>query len=640
MDQTLFNQSNEQDAPDNYFVFTNNNNLRHFLSGDRIVSKILFETDKYDPDLSTFYENYILISRVAISSKTLEAFKSSIADDTVYPIALKMVFREEKSITAKLVTKDFSIIESTLDKFNSESHLFALIRGFIPARFISKIIFQSLDNQVNFDSLKHTISNINIEDELYVIEEGVFQGDLEFDINELNKLKDNQELIDADIDNQLLMKNNKVRAFYHCFLEASSIQPNESLTLHFDSKSLGIISNALKISNYSSEADFKEIISQIIEYLTSGGEVIDNQSILFHDNKLFNIISLRETIESVLLRKDFQHSNVNSRDIEEIYDAYSFQLVTYLLLTAELENFNPTTFLIYFTKQIADYLPEDADNLDYDQIDKIKNIYTRVSAIIENILSGRGISQKISDLFRRIPENSLTLKCLTFLLLNYQPDKFFDLKNKLEKFELNNHEKRIILSFYGALNGMRPLTSDFKSNRDNLELSDIIANSYLNTIEGFPEFYHFDRRNRKSNIKVWPTYKDAQSNRQIIALQNGLGFTFYAEYQDSIRIIVSEILKLVETKKDKEIQELYINKLESQSFLRWIIRYPAKTSITINSISNELEIVSPVEPKIIKEWNDWRGFIKKFIQDYKLFKQIITKDDLKLLKNIIKRNSR
>lgn len=623
----LFNQSERDTVEDTFCVYTNNNNLRHYYSSDKILAREMFITNLYDSSPSTLISNALILFKQSPIRNFIDMETGSSSNDTLFPIALELRFNDLSGVECFLVSTDYKVQKGFIQDFQPSNHLVAVLFYPLPFQIITRIVFREKSELLNFRSAQ--MRNIYLDDSIFTCDSSYFNGLLELDTNKLvNSFKilslPNTEYIHG-------YKLNKLKGMLLCIMQTFECKIGADITLNFDPIILKIIQESLLIPKYEFAKDFELLISIIkkkSKYPAFKDVIFEKK-----DPTPLESLDVIKVIRNIINPDEVYDLKLyyNDDTIEEGFDRYLC-----LSIIRELYNLNPKEFeqssfaksiKKMFLNSVHDYYKGERPAT----LDELKDRYSKAFELIFSIM--QGVGGKISDVLIKWPRNFYSLKAFLFFLLNFQEDRSEQLKLYMTKFELTEYDKRLIWLYFGLLNGISPIDLSFKKDKKLLSLIDEMVDTIINPKIGLNTFFNYPTQLSKKNylIKHLKERKDNDNNVNEFEIVNGIGISFLVKHFNIENQIHSKLLSYLSSSKFLEkVKDILIKHKSSKGYITWQIDLPHETTLLHGKIMcNE-------EPRITLVWKDWRKFEQRFISDSNEFFKTFDNDTITKIKNLLK----
>lgn len=588
-----------------FYVYTNNNNLRHILSQNEIMSKDFFETDKYYESFSTLIDWGILLTDKKCSSSFLNNFKDDYQN--LYPVVLKVNLNHLLNQNAYLIKNDYTTFFNKIGNYDSSKHFGLIIPVFLPAFVIETICFNSEEEKKRYTSL--LMRNIFLESYDYEVNSDLFNGDYAFDIQKLKCIEGKNFSEPQDKIKNFIQLRRKIRAGIIAAFGNFKYNVTNELFLNFDKLFLSLFE--FLIPNYNSSEDWNKIKKQFLE------KPLTNAQALWDDNTLFPAI-LKNLFESNSSSPFLSSSNMVEKD-RILDEKISLFLVETFIKGKELERDNFRNFL---------------DSLE-NNLCETENGFHKIRSYIDTIFKIKHSEISIRDAVLTLNNAFMSLKSLIFLMSMNPQDTLNDILYKLEQYKTNPFFKRLTLFYYGLMKGLSPLDADFKKNQTVLVLSD-----FLSLKKYYPEFFQslsieyvkecLLRANRKDLKFVENNFVESTLGLKLIY--------FKIDFKEKFRKILLSLLN----SKGKEILQKYIPEcIEkakiycspeisfSQENLNSLVFENNKWYITLKSDQN-----LNIKFKFLE--SGWTKFVEKYLKNEKEFRKIPPEQLIELYKYLEK----
>jgi hypothetical protein len=459
MADNLFEALANKDFP--FYLFTNNNSLKVYLSKDSIVCNHQMETENFDKSFSNLLDKGLLITHKKLNSEilgmNLDEFQHT------KPIILELAYIKNQTfkIPALLINTEYNIKLGDLREYNYQKDIAAFVIGQIPFCFVSGIFFQ---NSADMNSFNTPMLNINYPQDLYSVKPEAFNGNESIECQKICDELSNY-FSSSDIGSKL-MKSVKQRDRIKAMFLSSMFGFMMNLkiyTINFDAVILSTVNEKLRsvIENlrtkdiYLSESDLKKpadptsyyYLNDILEHILNDADGkeqwIKKLALKSSQVKKEEILGYQIAIDS-LLEYDFNKPFDKEEWLHNFEDKY----------IKTLENFGAAEEVISGYKN------------------QIKVIYDAFDGII-----------KITDYLNGNKDGSKLINGLMIFLKNSMPNEAENLSKEIKHFKIGAYEERMTWVLYGALNGTASLSGNMKGNsylnRKSDELSCIITASEM-----------------------------------------------------------------------------------------------------------------------------------------------------------------
>lgn len=608
-----------------FIIFTNNNNIRHYMSNDSIISASRFTTDIYNQSFSDIIPNGILMTKIPLSAKSLDETYNNMISDVLFPIAILVDFPSVINIPCSLFNKNLELVNTTLDNFIPSEHLFVYMEGVIPYSFTTKVIFRNKSELNNFASTK--ISNIEFDESLFEIGENYFKGNIEISADLLNDSIKKSTLIQNN-DSEDYNLRPKIRAIVQSLLASFNQNIEDSVLVTFDDFTLQLLKEIFQTKRHSTEKELSEITNLTKDFLSQNYIWLNIQKINLSNMFLLTHIDIHVLFYNIINNVDLyiQEPTALKKNIEKYFDVIATQIALKTIVKSSASNFNQKAFLTSFFNELLDYVPEDASIDELSKIDSIKERYGKAHNSIINIIDSYG---NLSSQLDKWPKNFQTIKALLFFVTTYDRLKASDLTIKLSKFakNLNPNDIRLIWMFWSALNGMVYLNYSFKSKRNLLYLSDMLTHAIFSNGLVKNNYFNFHPKYSKKSISV-------SSSPDSIIVTTGLGFNFEIKMLVSIESIHLKLINLLSNDKNLYLRDIFLDHHLSDEYTSWVIKPNEKNEILIKQIGKGIEIFLNEKPSIEKVWKNWNDFFTKFIINKSAFQRLADGKILERIKDL------
>lgn len=607
-----------------YILYTNNNNLRHYMSLDTIVPKKLFETTIYNKFISDYIDFGLLLFEEPLQYHYFEKFTNNHISDNIYPIALKLNLDTIKTENVKIIDNKYQLINDSIENIANTALKCIFIDSYIPFFFIESIIFQSNKNKSNFYST--LISNIEFDESLFEVNNDYFNGNQNLEIENLQNLLQKEKSI-SETHLSKLKYRNKIRGIHHAIFEGYKKQTEQRVTLNFDQFVFNIFNQYLPVKKYSIRKDIDNIISETNRFFEKNDifahlnySDIDRDFLLEHLNlrKLFleilnDDIKIQEPIK--LLKNPYKY-----------YDIMSCQFILIELIKSNPSEFNPTSFIKTVIDNILDHLPKHFEEELTTNIDNIKLEYQNIRQKILGVKSG---NEKLVSLLSEWSSKFTAFKALVIFITTYDYLKFNDLRNKIDKFSgyLNLYDQRLIWIYWSSLNGMTFLGHEFKKNKNNLYLSEFLTFLIYFEKKLVPRFFNIPSNYSKRNVKISHYLHRNKKAPNIFNIANGLGFNFFLRVDGSLEATLYKINEIINNDNEAKLKQILIDTVDNTNYILWTIKANEKVQIIYDD--NKLKLYFSKKPILEKEWQNWDEFKGKYLSDIEGLKKIVNKNIIK-----------
>ena len=322
--------------------------------------------------------------------------------------------------------------------------------------------------------------------------------------------------------------------------------------------------------------------------------------------------------ESILLKvKEIDFDSLNQK-----CDNGAFLLALKRLLSYDSKSFSPQSYLTDLLIDIKDNLHWLITDKEESELDEIVLRYEKaINKITQNLT---GFGGRLSLLLENWPSDFYTLKTLLIFLPTSSVDKFPGLLKKLHRYNLTEHERRMIWTYFGILHGMSAIGYQFKKDKSALLLSDMLTHFIINDKHTPNNVYPIPKKYTKSNITlIENSVNKSDPDELSLTITNGIGLQFGVVYTDANEILRNKIIQLIYNHSFvSKFQEILVeNSKLADEYIDWIIK---SKQVEITSKNNQVKMnFGKNKPSIEGNWSGWDDFVSKYINSQDGFKRLL-----------------
>ena len=124
---------------DSFLFYTNNNNLRTYLTHDALISRNHILSDMDDISFGDITNWGIILSKKALSKETINEYsKIGNPRDNIYPVVLEL---KKANVSAYLIDNEYKRRKGKLGTFTNDKHCCAVVYGYLPMSLVKRIHF-------------------------------------------------------------------------------------------------------------------------------------------------------------------------------------------------------------------------------------------------------------------------------------------------------------------------------------------------------------------------------------------------------------------------------------------------------------------------------------------------------------------
>ena len=606
---------------DSFLFYTNNNNLRTYLTHDALISRNHILSDMDDISFGDSTNWGIILCNKALSKETINEYsKIGNPRDNIYPVVLEL---KKANVSAYLIDNEYKRRKGKLITFTNDKHCCAVVYGYLPMSLVKNIHFREDQNRELFGST--AFGNIEFDKSMFFTTPELFDGELS--INKADITPVIKKIKVPKISYQVSIMD-KIRGVIHASIEGYENKISDSFLLKFN---LGLLSNIASIYNLSNDEaqdDYKNMLNKIDSWYR---KKVDTKDKFSYDPKTdidptpFNIMFLIKELlndkisdESILLKvKEIDFDSLNQK-----CDNGAFLLALKRLLSYDSKSFSPQSYLTDLLIDIKDNLHWLITDKEESELDEIVLRYEKaINKITQNLT---GFGGRLSLLLENWPSDFYTLKTLLIFLPTSSVDKFPGLLKKLHRYNLTEHERRMIWTYFGILHGMSAIGYQFKKDKSALLLSDMLTHFIINDKHTPNNVYPIPKKYTKSNITlIENSVNKSDPDELSLTITNGIGLQFGVVYTDANEILRNKIIQLIYNHSFvSKFQEILVeNSKLADEYIDWIIK---SKQVEITSKNNQVKMnFGKNKPSIEGNWSGWDDFVSKYINSQDGFKRLL-----------------